>query len=163
MKNNSTFIDKHKKLLSPPPRVVVQSRTVHHYHKAPSTTISTQQKQSINRDFLKKMRDEAVEPHTTAIYASNISLNEYRKLRIRQHCEYRQNKPKKHVGRIGSYNFDRRIATQYLYDISGGSLNLEQKMVGKWAAMARRAALTNKTNREQVSLLNKVYVPGVCE
>ena len=163
MKNNSTFIDKHKKLLSPPPRVVVQTRTVHHYHKAPSTTISTQQKQSINRDFLKKMRDEAVEPHTTAIYASNISLNEYRKLRIRQHCEYRQNTQKKHVGQIGSYNFDSRKATQYLYDISGGSLNLEQKMVGKWAAMARRAALTNKTNREQVSLLNKVYVPGVCE
>ena len=54
MKNNSTFIDKHKQLLSPPPRVVVQSRTVHHHHKAPSATLSPQQKQSINRNFFEE-------------------------------------------------------------------------------------------------------------
>ena len=99
------------------------------------------------------LRQDSLGAFTTALYASDVSMSKYSKMRIRQHCIYKENAKKSHVGRMESYNFNRVYVNEFLKTISPDSKSLEKKMVGKWNELSRKAGLADVGNGSQVNEL----------
>lgn len=156
LKSNQTFISANTPNI-PPPQIIIQHIHQHHHTNPVNPThVPVKVRRQIERDYNKRLREESVKNHTTALYSSNISMNQYAKLRMRQNTEYKKHPVKKHTGKLASYIFDRDVAENYLESISEGSMDLGERMIGKWADMARKTNLTGTKNGEQVS---KVKVP----
>lgn len=150
MKSNALFITTEKDKLTPA-RIVI--RTVNERTPRVRTPqVSAAARRKIEQNFLKKMRDESVQAHTTALYSSNLSMNKYAKLRIRQSCTYVRHRAKSHIGPLRSYNFDRQCVADYLRKLSPNSKQLGKKMARRWAQLSRKAGPMLEKNREQVRI-----------
>ena len=156
IKAHQPFIEKYK--TPPPPQKIIFIRKPAIQRNNHPDFVPARVKRKIEQDFLAKLRQESLCAFTTALYASDVSMNKYSKMRIRQHCVYKENAKKNHIGRMESYKFNRVYVSEFLRKISPDSKNLEKKMVGKWSELSRKAGLADVGNGEQVNELISISI-----
>ena len=86
------------------PQIIIQK-----IRECRCTSIKAKVKGEMIRDYLTKLTQEQISTHTTAQFASELSIRAYSRLRIRMHCNYVKNKPKCHVGKLKHYVCDKEV------------------------------------------------------
>ena len=148
-----TFKKKEQAAMARRPQIVIQKIRECRCSKN-NTRIKAKVKAKIIRDYLTKLRQEQISTHTTALFASKLSIRAYSRLRIRMHCKYVKNKPKCHVGKLENYVCNKEIVKRALEAAAGGSKELGTSMTGKWTELARKAKLQKRHGLPVTRTLN---------
>ena len=82
----------------------------------------------INREYLTILRQEQISTHTTAVFALKLSNRVCSRLRIRMHCKYVKNRPKRHVDKLENYVCDKEVVKRALEAAAGGCRELGTSM-----------------------------------
>ena len=91
------------------------------------------------QDFLIKLRQEQISTHTTAQFASELSIRACSRLIIRLHCKYVQNKLKWNFGKLENYVCDKEVVKRALEAATGGYKETGISMTRKRTELARKA------------------------
>jgi uncharacterized membrane protein YebE (DUF533 family) len=100
---------------------------------------------AVTKKIVKKQRDESLAKDLNAVYANDVSLRQWDKIRRCQFGSYEPSEKKSHIGNLSGYTLD----TDKALSILGSNKDLGNKMTGKWTQMAKDVGLK--------TLAGKVY------
>ena len=128
----------------------------------PMTTddIPSHLKRKIIQDYKTEEAKVFREGDFDRVYATNISMAQYREQRMLQSSEYRENPAKGHVGSLDLYIFDENIVRRKLQQTADENKDLGDRLHRKWAELAREAGLRrrNQTNEKTIPNAGQVGI-----
>jgi hypothetical protein len=103
-----------------------------------SITVSTARK--IVSASIAEQRRIAKRKELAALYANDISLNQWDNIHRAKSLVFVKHRVKRHTGRLENYQFDKALARELL----GDNLELGLRWQGRWSALAREVGPVRK-------------------